>query len=1294
MRTLKKLVAIVLVALLSGASLWGQPDMSRNKVIEGSNGKMIIFYGLENWKSVLLSRNGRFVIGQSESSGFIYEIATEKYKYFESSYVVDVVDWDNYITSSYAQIDGEEYFDYQEWNTGTEAAGGNAFSIVAASKDLSVFMATSYLKDMFSHQTRIFDTKTGQPLDTLDFFIEPEANVVSTGMAMSEDGKVVVGRASVHADAYTNMAPTFWDRDRNAITYAGTDYTRPGEISDGELGAISNDGTFMVGEDNGKACIIHYDRTAGTFTKEFIPLWGGSDVAYAWGVSDNHVVIGVEQPEATEAGTRIPYIYFADSKTKYNLADYVHYLYGLDAEQDMPLYSPYSLSGDARCFTGFSFAGGQFYPYVVILDATQAYAPALNVQARQNLGTANVQLNWDAPMQGDYTLQGYNVYRGETKVTPTLLAADVTTFLDQDVPAGTQAYSVEAVYTDGAVAPKSEEVSLYVIDPNGCLPVQNIYVSVEYNRTVQLNWDLPSADAPAGKRASKGGEKDLDPAGFFQPGASTMSAAVKVGDYIYVASLGGGFTIYDAYTQKAVQNVERLGFTSVYDMAFHDGIFWVVCGTDQIIELSLDPQNPLDVSLSRVWSSRISEVTHIAYVENDDASVNNGRDYLALGDYETILFYPTTATGPTASFSGAERLEIEGLTIGGSEYHNGNLYLTDQNGSNGCDLVTFDLATGKKLHSQNLFENARIASYVGGSVSYPLGLTKATLDDGTVVLECLMQSEVSTPVVVDLEVESAPNVLGYRVYRDNKPVSDTLVKRHFEEEILEPGTYVYSIEYLDKKGCSINSSVVGDTAVAVITAIGDCTPPSSLQAYESNRSAVLTWEDGTTGGLVGFNIYRNGELVSEPRLVDHRFMDASVEMNVPYTYVVEAFYNNSCVASDTVEITITGKGSAHAPSAFSVEGVLRNEGDETFDVKASWQLPFFEEPMAYGYCGYPAASQSIGDVSEVYCVIGWAAEDLDQFDDDLYLVGVEFMLGSNDVENIRTVVYADDAMVHMQPYSGSKRPEEWVWLRDYFTKPFSMKQEMEIGVGYAVSYNPEEVSQVFVYDRGPGKPQYSDLISGNGEQFDYLGRMGIDANLCINALVVRYRDLEAAASAADPQAYLAEKVMTVNASLKLSDRAAQAPAHARKATSEGVKLLGFNVYRDEEKVNESLLTGLEYTDANLSRGREEYEYRVSAVYEGADEQFSDYLYVYTEYLDNDEAMKDAGVSVYPNPSAGAFNLRMTYAGTVEVYDMTGRVVSRESMTAGVHSLSLERSGIYMMRILSNGKTVTVKLVVR
>ncbi|MDE5544488.1 MAG: hypothetical protein K2I83_03660, partial [Bacteroidales bacterium] len=537
---------------------------------------MIVFYGLENWQNVYLSRNGRFVFGRSENTGFIYELSSGQFRYFENGYVVGVKDWDNYVTSSYAKIGEEEYFEYTKWNKGSEAQEGNAFTIVSASEDLNTLMATAYMTVPGSPTvTFIIDTKTGDILDTLELFdISPnEVGIVGSGMAMSNDGKIIVGRASM-PEANSNFSTALWDRTRGSINYVGTEIVDPGDIaSDGELEAVSADGTFAAGDNKDNAYIVRYNPATGTFTTEYIPRWASSDASFAWGVSDNHAVIGAEQ--TGDAGTRVPYIYFADKEIKYNLNEYCHYLYGLDVEKEISLFTPMSLSSDARIFTGFT-AAGSFYPYVVILDATQAYAPALDVQATQNLGTANVQVRWNAPLEGDYEVQGYNVYRGQTKVNTTLVPpADRNTFLDADVPVNSRHwYSVEAVYAEG-VAPKSDSVSIYVIDPDGCLPVQNIYSNVVYNRTVQLDWDLPSSETPMSKGVIQ--TEDAYPAGFFQPGVNTLSAAVKVDDYIYTTTIGGEFTIYDANTHKALKSIEIQGLTAAYDMTYHDGIFWVAC---------------------------------------------------------------------------------------------------------------------------------------------------------------------------------------------------------------------------------------------------------------------------------------------------------------------------------------------------------------------------------------------------------------------------------------------------------------------------------------------------------------------------------------------------------------------------------------------------------------------------------------------------------------------------------------------------------------------------------------------
>lgn len=381
----------------------------------------------------------------------------------------------------------------------------------------------------------------------------------------------------------------------------------------------------------------------------------------------------------------------------------------------------------------------------------------------------------------------------------------------------------------------------------------------------------------------------------------------------------------------------------------------------------------------------------------------------------------------------------------------------------------------------------------------------------------------------------------------------------------------------------------------------NCGAPYRLQVLESNESAILTWSDRCfyEYGFIGFNLYRNGEQIGEKSFRNVRYTDSEVELNTRYEYVLEAFYDDGCSASDTVEITLTGQGTPLPPAMLQCNPV--KNADSAYDVTLSWNLPYFEEPMVYGYCGVPAGTNYIGDASQIFCVVGWDKNDMDKFDEDLYLVGVEFVLGmdcfSKALRALNTVVYVDGELVYNEPFE--ERFLSLEWIRAYFDQAFKMKQAQEIAVGYMVSYDPNAMRNedgVLVYDMGPGTNGKSDLISGDGVNFGSLKVMfGVDANLCINALVVRQRDLEEAVMASDPQAYLQRKAMRVDAS---------------KTSSTEVKLLGFNVYRDMVRLNDTLIRELTFVDRNLiCRGQDkecEYEYRVSAIYEGGREEYSDY----------------------------------------------------------------------------------------
>ncbi|MDE6515007.1 MAG: chitobiase/beta-hexosaminidase C-terminal domain-containing protein, partial [Bacteroidales bacterium] len=77
-----------------------------------------------------------------------------------------------------------------------------------------------------------------------------------------------------------------------------------------------------------------------------------------------------------------------------------------------------------------------------------------------------------------------------------------------------------------------------------------------------------------------------------------------------------------------------------------------------------------------------------------------------------------------------------------------------------------------------------------------------------------------------------------------------------------------------------------------------------------------------------------------------------------------------------------------------------------------------------------------------------------------------------------------------------------------------------------------------------------------------------------------------------------------------------------------------------------------------------------------------------------EDVELAGVSVYPNPSNGVFNIELPVAATIEVFMSNGMLYQRVKALAGSATLNIERSGIYFFRITGEGRTAIKRVVVR
>ncbi|MDE5743540.1 MAG: chitobiase/beta-hexosaminidase C-terminal domain-containing protein, partial [Bacteroidales bacterium] len=77
-----------------------------------------------------------------------------------------------------------------------------------------------------------------------------------------------------------------------------------------------------------------------------------------------------------------------------------------------------------------------------------------------------------------------------------------------------------------------------------------------------------------------------------------------------------------------------------------------------------------------------------------------------------------------------------------------------------------------------------------------------------------------------------------------------------------------------------------------------------------------------------------------------------------------------------------------------------------------------------------------------------------------------------------------------------------------------------------------------------------------------------------------------------------------------------------------------------------------------------------------------------------EDLELVGVSVYPNPSNGVFNIELPVAATIEVFMSNGMLYQRLKFNEGAATLNIERSGIYFLRITGEGRTTIKRVIVR
>lgn len=668
-RNLKNIAISLLLAFIA-------PGLQSQSVItKGEAASFYIITGASGSRQVDIAPDGRYL----GCGSHIYDI--EKDSIWKSEISIDLI-----LSPMHYAGGGKIYKDGKIIEIETRSTSDDEWyggvTLWAASRNLDTLYSMSYeeQKDPYSGTVRsmayayLVDGQTGKIMHRVEPHWPLSEEISNTGWGervdgASDDGLILVGH-SCWPGASFNWSPVFWDLEHDTSFFVGTE-----EDAVGTLDVVNGDGTIFSGA--GK--FYFYDRNSQTFTKEEIPLAPGMDEAEVTGISATGLAVMFQSAGATN---REGYLYDFHSKELYSITDYVRELYGL--ESPISYFTPVDISDDGRIICGWSSYLGSDVPYCLVLADRQIFARPRSFSVTQYPGEMEVLMNWQVPVRGQYTLQGYNIYCDSVRINSALIPAEELSYVQAEglVP-DIHDYSIQAVYAEG-VSAYSAPVRLLVVEENGCFPVQTIESHVTYNRWVNVYWGLPSSllqiDGKGVKERSDdahtvaqdikkapldgfaGSSKtyvnsQLDLAAYMALPTSGYSCGVVIGNYLYAGKYGDG-TI-------CVYNLSDMSLADAFSVPDADGIANLVC-VDEHLYVATQHDEILVVDMesrtisNRFYLERGMEVMHLCFIPDLD----EGRGGFAYGGWNSLLYCDKNGQ-PIES---GVNIDIDGINISGSVF--------------------------------------------------------------------------------------------------------------------------------------------------------------------------------------------------------------------------------------------------------------------------------------------------------------------------------------------------------------------------------------------------------------------------------------------------------------------------------------------------------------------------------------------------------------------------------------------------------------------------------------------------
>jgi hypothetical protein len=393
--------------------------------------------------------------------------------------------------------------------------------------------------------------------------------------------------------------------------------------------------------------------------------------------------------------------------------------------------------------------------------------------------------------------------------------------------------------------------------------------------------------------------------------------------------------------------------------------------------------------------------------------------------------------------------------------------------------------------------------------------------------------------------------------------------------------------------------------------------------------------------LSGYNIYRNNEKLNTALLKANAYSEYDLE-DGSYIYEIEAVFANGTTSRATSEpVEINSAHEATPPRNLKAQRVNNR-------IQLSWLPPLWSEPKAFRYDdGVP--SNSIGGVDEEQLIgIRWDGSDLNTFQ-GFSITGVQFHIAE-------PVAYVVPFLFENGTLAGGgeeMQVEPGKYTEFLFETPIIIRKDTEYIIGYSYKTTGSDYDPAS-HDKGPGLPGKSDLISIDGRDWYSAAQLwGAEFNFNWNiAMLVELR--------------------------------------AEAGSQETPVFYGYNLYKDNVKLNNEPVTGLSYTDEDDGKRK---EYYVTAVYETEGEKSSNPAVIYNVGI---ALVNNDLVTIYPNPADDKIFVKGEF-DVLELISFAGiKALSIQPDGKDITEVNIQNltSGVYLLRMVKGNSTDYRKIIIK